>query len=164
MAEHALKELFVKAQIAIDGLYQNIFGCCGKWILFPFAMWSRLNAFACPANDRLDHLVVKNLVKNGEFRDNLTDGIYVSTDKNDNLGRLENAMKLHEKAQVVSEKIKAGIKAKTLPHRRVEDLVEAAHTKSVITLEEKHIMQDALSAVLDAMQVDEYSLEEYKKI
>ena len=164
LAEHALKELFVKAQIAIDGLYQNLFGCCGRWILFPFVMWSRFNVFTFPANDKLDHLVVKNFVKNGEFRDNLTDEIYVSSDKNDPLGRIENAMKLHEKAQAVSEKIKAGIKAKTLPRRRVEDLVEDAHAKSVITLEEKHLMQDALSAVLDAVQVDEYSLEEYKEI
>jgi acyl-CoA dehydrogenase len=164
LVEHSLKEIFGKAQIAIDGLYQNLFGCVGKWFLFPFAMWSRFNAFACPANDKLDHLVVKNFVKNGEFRESLTDGIYVSKDRNDNLGRLENALALHEKAQIVSDKIKDAIRAKTLPRKRVEDLVEIAHAKSVINLAEKHLLQDAITAVLDAMQVDEYSLEEYKKI
>ena len=39
-----------------------------------------------------------------------------------------------------------------------------AQEKSIITLEEKHLLRDAQNAVLDAMQVDEYSLEEYKKI
>jgi len=39
-----------------------------------------------------------------------------------------------------------------------------AFEKSVITSEEKNLMQEAESVILDAMQVDEYSLEEYKKI
>jgi len=164
VVRHALKEIFGKAQIAVDGLYQNLFGCYAKWFLFPFAMWSRFNAFSCPANDKLDHAVVKNFVKNGSLRESLTDGIYVSADKNDNLGRLENALRLHEKAQVVADKIKAAIKNKTLPRRRVEDLVEIAGQKLIITLAEKYLLQDAMAAVLDAMQVDEYSLEDYKQI
>ncbi len=164
VVEHAMKEILGKAQIAIDGLYQNLFGCVGKFFLFPFAMWSRFNAFACPANDDLGHQVVKNMIKNGEFRDNLTDGIFVSKDKNDNLGRIENALALHEKAAPIFEKIKTAIKNKTLPRGRVEDLAEEAKEKSVITLEELHLLQDVKTAVLDAMQVDEYSLEDYKKI
>jgi acyl-CoA dehydrogenase len=164
VVEHAIKEQLGKAQHAIDGLYQNLFGCCGKWILFPFAMWSRFNAFACPSNDNLDHAIAKNLIKNGELRESLTDGIFVGKDKNDNLGRLENAMKLHEQCEKIYDKIKLAIKAKTLPRKRLEDLVELAREKSVINLEETHLLRDASTAVLDAMQVDEYSLEEYKKI
>jgi acyl-CoA dehydrogenase len=164
LVEHAMKELLGKAQIAIDGLYQNLFGSIGRFFLFPFSMWSRFNAFSCPASDSLGHEVVKNMLKNGEFRDALTDGIFVSKDKNDNLGRIENAMALNEKAAPIFEKIKNAIKNKTLPRARVEDLVEAAKEKSVITLEEFHLLQDVRTAVLDAMQVDEYSLEDYKKI
>jgi acyl-CoA dehydrogenase len=164
LVEHAMKEQLGKAQVAIDGLYQNLFGCVGKFFLFPFAMWSRFNAFACPASDSLGHKVVKNFLKNGEFRDNLTDGIFVSKDKTDNLGRIENAMTLNEKALVAFEKIKAAIRRGDLPKRRVEDLLETAREKSVIDLQELHAINDAQTAVLDAMQVDEYSLEEYKKI
>jgi acyl-CoA dehydrogenase len=164
LVEHAIKEQLGKAQIAIDGLYQNLFGCCGKMILFPFAMWSRFNAFSCPSDDALDHKVVKNFIKNGELREALTDGIYVSKDSSDNLGRIENALLLQEKAQFISDKIKSAIKNKILPRKRVEDLIEAACEKSVISAEEKNLLQEAQAAVLDAMQVDEYSLEEYKKI
>jgi len=164
LVEHAIKEQLAKAQNAIDGLYQNLFGCCGKWILFPFAIWSRLNAFACPANDVLDHKISKLLTKNGEFREMLTEGIFISADPKDNLGRIENALALHEKSAPVREKIKNAIRAKALPRKRAEDLVEEAFKKSVIDLAEKHLLLDAQSAVLDAMQVDEYSLEEYKKI
>lgn len=164
LVEHAIKEQLAKAQNAIDGLYQNLFGCCVKWIIFPFAIWSRFNAFACLANDVLDHKISKSFIKNGEFREMLTDGIFVSLDPKDNLGRIENALALHEKSAPVREKIKNAIRAKTLPRKRLEDLIEEAFNKSIIDLAEKHLFLDAQNAVLDAMQVDEYSLEEYKKI
>jgi acyl-CoA dehydrogenase len=164
LVEHAMKELLGKAQIAIDGLYQNLFGPVAKIFLLPFSIWSRFNAFSCPASDSLGHEVVKNLLKNGEFRDSLTDGIFVSKDKNDNLGRVENAMALNEKAGPIFEKIKTAIKNKTLPKAHPEELVQEAQAKSVINLEELHLLQDVNTAVLDAMQVDEYSLEDYKKI
>lgn len=164
LVEHAIKEQLGKAQNAIDGLYQNIFGCCGKWFLLPFAMWSRFNAFSCPANDTLDHKISKSLIKTGEFRDSLTEGIYVSQDPADNLGRIENALVLHEKAAEVRGKIKNAIRSKALPRKHLEDLVEMAHSEEIINLGEKHLVLNAMHAVLDAMQVDEYSLEEYKKI
>jgi acyl-CoA dehydrogenase len=164
IVKHAMKEIFIKAQNAIDGLYQNIFSCGSKFLIFPFSTWSRFNAFACPASDRLDHLVVKNFIKSGYLRDSLTYGIFVSKDKNDNLGRLENALALHEKAAEAADKIKNAIRSKTLPRKRIEDLIETAFEKSIINLSEKHQLQDAQAAVLDAMQVDEYSLEEIKKI
>ncbi len=129
LVEHAMKEQLGKAQVAIDGLYQNIFSGVGRFFLFPFSMWSRFNAFMCPATDALGHKVVKNLLKNGELRDSLTDGIFVSKDKTDNLGRIENAMLLNEKAAPVFEKIKTAIKNKTLPRGRVEDLIEEAKAK-----------------------------------
>jgi acyl-CoA dehydrogenase len=164
LVEHAMKEQLGKAQIAIEGLYQNLFGPIGKIFLFPFAIWARFNSFSCPASDNLQHKVVKNFIKNGPFRESLTEGIYVSKDKNDNLGRIENALILHEKSQSAFDKIRAAIKAQILPRKHAQDLIEMAFEKSVITSEEKNLMQEAESVILDAMQVDEYSLEEYKKI
>lgn len=164
LVDHAIKEQLNKAQSAIDGIYQNIFGCCGKWILFPFAIWSRFNAFTCPSNDALSHKISKSFIKNGELRDSLTDGIFVSKNPSDNLGRIENALALHESAAEARGKIKAAIRSKELPRKRLEDLIETAHSKGIINLEEKHLLHDSATAVLDAMQVDDYSLEEFKKI
>jgi acyl-CoA dehydrogenase len=164
LVEHAMKEQLGKAQIAIEGLYQNLFGSIGKIFIFPFAIWARFNSFSCTASDALQHKVVKNFIKNGSFRESLTEGIFVSKDKNDNLGRIENALMLHEKSQSAFDKIKTAIKAQTLPRKHAQDLIEMAFEKSVITSEEKNLMQETAAAVLDAMEVDEYSLEEYKKI
>ena len=158
-----MKELLGKAQHGFDGIYQNLFSGFGKFILLPFAFWSRFNAFACPADDLLGHRVAKNFIKNGEFRDSLTAGIFISQDKNDNLGRLENALKLYERSAAAIEKIKLAIRNKTLPRKKVEDLLSLAQEKSIISIEELRMAQEAFAAVLDAMQVDEYSLEDYKK-
>lgn len=164
LVHHAMKETLGKAQIAIDGIYQNLFGYIEKLLLFPFAMWSRINAFTCPSNDILGHQVVKNFIRNGEFRESLTEGIFVSTDPTDNLGRIENAMRLSEKTENIRQKIKTAISNKVLPRKRVEDLIDEAHIKSVITLAELNSLNESQEAVLDAMQVDDYSLEEYSKL
>lgn len=162
--ELALKEILGKAQNAIDGLYQNLFEGFGKFILLPFAFWARFNAFTCPANDALGHKVVKNLIKNGEFRDSLTSGIFVPTNKNDALGRLEHAMKLSEAAAPAIEKIKIAIKNKILPRQKIDTLSAFAVSKLVISLEESILIDESLVAILDAIQVDAYSLEEYKNL
>jgi len=161
--EYAMKDLFGQAQKAIDGLYQNLFEGFGKLILLPFAFWSRFNAFSCPASDKLGHAVVKDFIKNTEYRNSLTDGIFVPKDKTQSLGRLENAMKLFEQSREPIDKIKNAIRINALPKKRIEDLVELAKEKTLITLGEALLLHEAFAAVLDAVQVDEFTLEEYKK-
>lgn len=162
--EYAMKDIFGKAQVAIDGLFQNIFSGFGKFILLPFAFWSRFNAFSCPSDDKLSHKLSKDFIKNGKFRSSLTEGIFVPKDKTDALGRLENAMNLFEQSQEPIKKIKNAIRNSDLPKKRVEDLIEEAKKKNIVTLGESLLLHEAFAAVLDAVQVDEYSLEEYKNI
>jgi acyl-CoA dehydrogenase len=164
IAKHALKEQLTKAQIAIDGIFQNIFSGIGKIFLKPFYHFSRINIFTTPANDSLGKNVVSHLIKNSPERDQLTAGIFINDDRFDNLGRLENAMKLCEEAQTANHKIKNAIKFKFLPNKPINDLIELAFEKSIINLQEKHILIDARTAILDAVQVDEYSLDDYHKI
>lgn len=164
IVEHALREQLNKAQKAIDGIFQNIFGPIGKILIAPFALVSRINIFCHEANDNLGKNVVSKIIKNGHARDNLTDGIFIKNDRLDNLGRLENAMLLNEIAQPSLQKIKTAIKSKTLPNKALYDLINLAFEKSIIDLQEKHLLEDARFAMLDAVQVDEYSLEDYHKI
>lgn len=164
IVKHALKEQFVKAQVAIEGLYQNLFGPVTKIIFFPFFIFVKLNRFSCAASDDLGHDVVKNFIKNSSIRDEVTQGIFVSSDKNDNLGRIEYALKMHESSLEALKKIKVAVKNKILPDKKIEDLIDLALVEKVISLDEKNIILNAKIAMLDAVQVDEYSLEDYKKI
>jgi acyl-CoA dehydrogenase len=164
LVEHALKEQFCKAQYAIEGLYQNLFTGFFGIILKPFALFARFNAFVCPANDYLGHKVVKSITKNGEERENLTRGIFVNKDKNDNLGRLENAMFLQENCAEIINKIKNAIKENKLPKKSLRENIEEALAKYIISNDENKQLTDMFEACYDAILVDEYTLEEYKNL
>ena len=163
IVEYALKEQLIKAQNAFDGLYQNLFGCYSKILLFPFSLWSKFNSISCPPSDYLSHQVVKDTTKNGYLRNSLTKGIYISYQKDDNLGKLENALLIQEKCELIKNKIKLAIKNKLLPRKNIYQLINLAYKEAIINLEEKHLIEDAEKILLDAVQVDEYTLEEYKK-
>ena len=164
LVEHALKEQFCKAQYAIEGLYQNLFTGFFGFFLKPFALFVRFNAFACPANDALGHKVVKAITKNGQERENLTKGIFVNKDKNDNLGRLENAMLLQENCAEIIHKIKDAVKENKLPKKSLRDNVEEALEKYIISIDENKQLSEMFEACYDAILVDEYTLEEYKNL
>ena len=164
IVQHALKEQFCKAQHAIEGLYQNLFTGIFGIFLKPFALFARFNAFACPANDALGHKVVKLITKNGEERESLTKGIFVSKDKNDNLGRLENAMLLQENCEEIIHKIKIAVKENKLAKKSLRNNIDEALEKYIISAEEKKLLNDMFEACYDAILVDEYTLEEYKNL
>ena len=164
IVEHALKEQFCKAQHAIEGLYQNLFTGFFGIFLKPFALFARFNAFACPANDALGHKVVKPITKNGEERESLTNGIFVSKDKNDNLGRLENAMLLQENCEEIIHKIKIAVKENKLSKKSLRNNIDEALEKYIISAEEKKQLNEMFEACYDAILVDEYTLDEYKNL
>ena len=163
VVEYALKEQFSKAQGAIEGIMANLFGLIGSFLIMPFAFFAKLNSFACPASDKLSHQIAKNLIKNGDLRNDLTSGIYISHNPHDNLGRLEYAMKLKEDCAETVAKLKQAIKEKILPKKQLSQLLEAALAVSVINLQEKHQLENMFNACLEAVLVDEYDLEEYQK-
>ena len=164
IVEYALKEQFCKAQYAIEGLYQNLFTGFFGIIFKPFALFARFNAFVCPARDTLGHKVVKSITRNGQERDNLTNGIFVSKDKNDNLGRLENAMLLQENCEEIINKIKNAVREKKLPKKPFRDNIYESLEKYIISAEENKKLNEMFEACYDAILVDEYSLEEYKNL
>ncbi|MFM8186365.1 MAG: acyl-CoA dehydrogenase, partial [Alphaproteobacteria bacterium] len=164
IVEYALREQFGKAQTAIEGLYQNLFTGVLGIIFKPFAYFARLNAFVCPPSDYLTHKITKEITKNGDLRNNLTDGIYINPDKNDNLGRLENAFLLHENSQEIVNKIKTAVKENKLPKKPIKELLNSAKDLHIISNDEITKLNEMHEALYDAILVDEYSLEDYKNI
>ncbi|MFZ9181301.1 MAG: acyl-CoA dehydrogenase [Rickettsiales bacterium] len=164
IVEYALKEQLGKAQIAIEGLYQNLFTGVLGIIFKPFAFFVRLNAFVCPPSDYLTHKITKEITKNCDLRNNLTNGIYLNLDKEDNLGRLENAFLLHENCQEIVNKIKTAIKENKLPKKSIRESINGAHELHIISADEVLKLNEMHQALYDAILVDEYSLEDYKNI
>ena len=88
----------------------------------------------------------------------------MSKDKNDNLGRLENAMFLQENCEEIIHKIKNAIKENKLPKKSLRENIEEALAKYIISNEENKQLTEMFEACYDAILVDEYTLEEYKNL
>lgn len=162
LLQHAMQIIFSNMQIAFNGIYRNLFAGFGRFLILPFAFFARINALSSVPSDNLTHQIAKNFTQSGEFRNALTKGVFVPHDKDQALGRLENAMILHERNAEIIKKIKTAIKKKTLPNKRVEDLLTEAKKQSIISATEFRLAQEAFAAKLDAILVDEYSLKDYK--
>ncbi len=172
--EYAMKEIFCDIQKSFESLYQNIFsGSKSKfmkaispsfWLMLPFSIWARFNEISFAPSDRLISEVSKNMVHNAKFRESLTAGIFVPHSKEEALGKLENCLKLIEESSPIVLKIKNAVKAKILPKDSLQNLAEIAAEKNIINSEEFSLLKELFESTLDAVQVDEYSLEDYKKL
>jgi len=164
LVDYVMKDLFTKMQSAFDGLWQNLFTGWARIITTPIAFYCKINSFVCPSGDELENDLVKKSLKSGEFRNNLTAGIYLPKDQDQSLARLENAFILFEKAEMVLVRIKKAIKENLLPNQEIDTLLDIAANKNIISKEDVFTVRKSKAAIYDSVQVDEYSLEDYKNI
>lgn len=161
---YSMQLAFANIQEAFDGIFRHMDAPLIGWFFrYPGAFWSRLNPIGTPPSDTLGKKIAKAVQVPGEQRDRLTEGIYVSADVNDALGRIENAFRLSVEADAVAGKIKDAIRKKELPRDKPLRLLDAALEKGVITKEDYDLVQKAEIARNDAIQVDSFTLDEYKK-
>jgi acyl-CoA dehydrogenase len=162
--EWAMEYAFWQIQQAFDGIYGNFSVPGLKSILGgPVQLWSRLNPIGSKPSDYLGHKVAQAMQVPGPQRERHTAGIFVSDDPTDALGRLEHALTLHHQAEPVQRRIKDAVKAGTLPRTAPAKLVGLAVEKGIITASEADLVRKAEEARYDAIQVDAFTLEEYKR-
>lgn len=173
-AKYALKYGLVEMQRAFDGILDNMYGVKQKSlpmkILFGLlhfkfktivGSWSRINSIGSQASDHLQHVICRHLLSGSETREHLTQGIYVPQDQNQQLGRLENAMKLVLHSESIERKMAKARRSGALPRLKGDALLEAAREKSVISQAEYEMVKRAAEARWDAIQVDDFSQEQY---
>lgn len=147
---------------AMTGIYSNFDVAVVGWFLRgPVALWSRFNAFSTKPADRLSAKLARALQVPGAQRDRLTSNVYLPTDTEQAMGRLEHAFELVTRADAVAVKIKAAIKAKQLPKARPLALIDTAREAGLITAEEHALVLKAEAAREDTIQVDSFGLDEY---
>lgn len=127
----------------------------------------RLSPLGAAPSDRLSQQVAQ-LSQKPEMRSHLTEGIYLPDDKEQALGRLENAYRLTYQAQTVLKRLKEAMKSGQLPAEltsgSVENLIEAGLRAGLITGVESDVAYAAEVARIDAIQVDSFTLAEYHNI
>ncbi|MNL33129.1 acyl-CoA dehydrogenase [compost metagenome] len=83
------------------------------------------------------------------------------TDKNEAIGRLENALSVTIKSEAAEKKIRKAIREGALPKKKVHLLLDEARSKNIITEDELKLIQASDAIRYDAILVDDFSQEEY---
>ncbi|HND84457.1 MAG TPA: acyl-CoA dehydrogenase, partial [Pseudobdellovibrionaceae bacterium] len=159
---YCVKNCLVEIQKAFDGIFDNLTIPGINWFFKGWmGAWSRINSIGSQASDNWSHVISDSMLNNQEQRLRLTDGIYVPTDRNQQVARLDYAYQMVHKAESIEQKMRAAVKSKTLPRLKGMKLAEEALAKSVITSEEFKLLQETESVRYDAIMVDDFSEDQY---
>ena len=153
-----------QCQQAFDGLYKNLRLPGLTWLVRgPVAAWSRFNRLSAPPSDALGSGVARALQVPGAQRDRLTARAFVPAGRGRAPGRLEHAFALCYEAEKVVRKLKKAVRARRLPKAPPVELVAQALAEGIIDPDEAKLLETAEAARNDAIQVDSFSLEEYRR-
>lgn len=153
----AMQYAFAQIQQGFEGIFNNL-----SVLRELFAWWWRLNPIGTQPGDQLGSQIAQILQTPGLLRDRLTAGIHLPDDANEALGRLERAFLLSSQVEPVLKTIKAAIRAGKLSPQQPERLIAAALETGVISKQDIELIREAEVARNDAIQVDSFTLEEYR--
>lgn len=161
-AHFGLQNCMFEIQKAFDGLFANLKIPGMGWLFNGLiGFWARFNVIGTPPADYLTHKIADSVQNNPELRSRLTDGIYIPTNREEAVGRLDHALDVTLRSDAAERKIRKAIKAGQLPKKKVAMLAEEAHQKNIISQEEFNLLREADQIRYDAVLVDDYSEEQY---
>ncbi len=153
---------FAQIQQALEGIFKNLeIPILGTLLRGPILTLWRLNPIGTLPSDQLGSQVAHTIQNPGQGRDRLTAGIYIPTDPEQALGRIEQAFALAHQADPIFKKLKAASRSGKLPAGKPEQVLESACTIGLISDAEKALLQESIAARNDAIQVDAFAFEDY---
>ncbi len=153
-----------KIQRAFDGIFGNLPVPGLTWFFAgPLRMWSSFNALAGEANDKHTHKIASLILTDSPQRLRHTEGIYMPDNTIEHLGLLEEAFRVVKRAEAVDKKVRAAVKAQTIPRAKGAELYDSALAKGVITSDEHALLARSEELRAAAIAVDDFSQEEYLK-
>ena len=139
------------------------FGFATQYLGFVIAavLVTVFGSFASPEMRLGETLIASLVLTDSEQRLRHTEGIYMPKGTTEHLGFLEETFRVIKRAEVVDRKVRAAVKAKTLAKAKGRALYDAALAASVITAEEHALLLRSEEMRNEAIQVDDFSQEEY---
>lgn len=157
MGDYALNQI----QIAFEEISNNIGGPFIRlFFAYPIAWYMRLNSLSKAPSDRYSKALAAKITMDGNDREKLTEGIYIPKDEKEALGRLEHAFKISRKADNIASKVKAEVKKGVLKKGSVS-LYDDALEIGIINEEEHALILEAVKVKVEAIAVDEFSMQDY---
>ncbi|MGB5438642.1 MAG: acyl-CoA dehydrogenase [Gammaproteobacteria bacterium] len=158
LLEWTCQDLLYNAQLrlheVLDNLPNRIIAGVTRLLTFPTGKPYRR------PSDALGQQLADILLKPGKLRDRLTEGVYIPMDKTEAVAQLDDALVKSAAAEPATRKLRAAMKAGTLPYGDPEDAIDAGVAAGIITAQEAAGMHAAIAARKVVIQVDEF-LPEY---
>lgn len=157
LVEWSAKYCLHQVQVALDEILRNFpikwLGVVVRHAIFPLGLSLR------QPNDSLSHRVASLLIRPGEARDRLTDGIYINDDPDDITGCLEDALQKVIRAEPVERRLRH----EQLTQPGLEDYVQwiaRLRAAGQIDAEEAEILLQARAATARVVRVDDFTPEQ----
>lgn len=158
LLDYACQTAMHDAQQAMLALFYNLpFSIVAKslrFLMFPFG-----KPFS-PPSDKLIHKVARIGLKPSSTRDRLTDGVYLTDNPKDGLGRIEHAFNLAINAEDLEDKFKKLMKSDSLEAITHAERLKEALEKDLLSEAEGKQLEELYAATLEAIRVDHFTKEE----
>jgi len=143
-----------RVQVALDEILRNFplswLGAMLRVMVFP------LGRTLAPPKDELGHEIAQLLLAPSEARDRLTEGVYVSAEPDDPMGRVEHAMHAAIAAWPVERKLKkTGLQAP--PMEEYAQWLERLVADGTLQTAEAQLLEHAALATREAINVDAFA-------
>jgi acyl-CoA dehydrogenase len=142
------------AQQALDGVLRNFprraVGVGLRPLLFPMGRPYR------PPSDQLSREVAETLLRSSEVRSRLTDGIFVPTDSEEPLGRLEEALGEAVATEPIARKLKLGVKTGSLAAAPMQESLGEARALGILSADEAADLERYLLLRHEVIRVDDF--------
>ncbi len=146
---------FNQIQIAREEIFNNM------GILKIFIPFVKLNTIGIKAPDKLNAQIVKQL-KNQYFLNEMSDNIFISSNKSDRFTKLQKAVELNNEVLNSFYKIKDAIKEGKIPKDSIENMVDKALEIELIDKNQATLLKKAYSLKQELINVDAYKVKVYK--
>lgn len=162
LLHYALEHALWKIQEAFVGVYQNFDGPLGGWMKTVGVFEARLNPLgSAPTDDAIHRAALCIQTDNAQFQ-RLAYAVFRPKDESRGLGRLLRAFEKVSLAHPAAERIIKAQKAGELPSGLLPaEITVEALAAGVIDAQEAVLLKIALKARLEAIQVDEFTPEQY---
>ncbi|MCP4767640.1 MAG: acyl-CoA dehydrogenase [Gammaproteobacteria bacterium] len=153
LVEWSAKYCLYQVQMALDEILRNFpikwLGVIVRHSIFPLGLSLR------QPNDSLSHRVASLLIRPGEARDRLSEGIYITDDPDDITGCLEDALHKVIKAEPIERRLRHD---KIFQHglENYQQWIDDLESTGQVTADEADILLQARLATMKVVRVDEF--------
>ncbi len=157
LVEWSAKYSLYQVQMALDEILRNFpikwLGVVVRNLLFPLGLSLR------KPNDYLTHRVAALMIRPGEARDRLTEGLYISNDPDDITGCLEDALQKVIEAEPIERRLRHdGLEQGAL--EEYEEWIDTLVCSEQVSKEEADILLAARAATRRVIMVDDFTPEQ----